>query len=127
VSQLIAEFRSANMPRRMLAMNELVDRHSGNAVDQLQQVLAKREARGTEIVHSLWALQRLGSLDQESVRKLVAHSDRDVRTHVMRILSEEEEFGALRQTAALRALQDADATVQRAAADALGQFPEAES
>ena len=127
VSQLIAEFRSANMPRRMLAMNELVDRHGGNAVDQLQQVLAKRDARGTEIVHSLWALQRLGSLDQESVRKLASHSDRDVRTHVMRILSEEEEFGALRQTAALRALQDADATVRRAAADALGQFPEAES
>ena len=127
VSQLIAEFRNANMPRRMLAMNELVDRHGGNAVNQLQQMLAKPDARGTEIVHSLWALQRLGSLDQESVRKLVTHADRDVRTHVMRVLSEEEEFGALRQTAALRALQDADAAVQRAAADALGQFPESES
>ncbi|MGZ8939964.1 MAG: PVC-type heme-binding CxxCH protein, partial [Limisphaerales bacterium] len=127
IEQLIAEFRSANMPRRMLAMNELVDRHGGNAVEQLQATLRKQDAASTESVHSLWALQRLGSLDQESIRKFVSHGDREVRTHVMRILSEEEQFGALRQSAGLRALQDADPTVQRAAADALAQFPEAES
>jgi putative heme-binding domain-containing protein len=127
VRQLIDEFRSANMPRRMLAMNELVDRHGGNAVEQLQATIKKQDVSGTELVHSLWSLQRLGSLDQESIRKFVSHDDRDVRTHVMRILSEAEEFGALRQSAGLRALQDADATVQRAAADALAQFPESES
>ena len=127
IDQLIAEFRGPNMPRRMLAMNELVDRHGANAVGQLQATLKKRDVSATEIVHSLWAMQRLGSLEQETLRRFVSHRDRDVRTHVMRILSENGEFGAMRQTAGLRTLQDADPTVQRAAADALGQFPEAES
>ena len=127
VAQLTAEFRSPNLSRRMLAMNELVDRQGGAAVNQLQEILKKRDAAATEIVHSLWALQRLDSLDQETVRKFASHSNRDVRTHAMRIMSEEEEFGSLRQTAGLRALQDSDATVQRAAADALAQFPEPEA
>ena len=123
---LIAEFRSANMPRRMLAMNELVDRHGTGAVEALQNAVQKREVAGTEIVHALWSLQRLGALDEATLRKFVSHTDRDVRTHVMRILSETPDFGSLRQTAGLRALQDPDAVVQRAAADALGQFPESE-
>jgi putative heme-binding domain-containing protein len=126
VTQLLTEFRSANLPRRMLAMNELIDRHASAALPQLQTVLNKRDAAPTEIVHSLWALHRLDSLDQETLRNFAAHSDRDVRVHTMRILSEHEDFSSIRQTAALRALQDADATVQRAAADALGQFPEPE-
>jgi len=126
VAQLIAEFRGANLPRRMLAMNELVDRHGGAAVETLLETLKKRDAAGTEIVHSLWALHRLDTLDQETVRKFVSHPDRDVRTHVMRIFSEEPEFGALRQTAGTRALQDKEPLVQRAAAEALGIFPESE-
>ena len=125
-AQLIAEFRSANLTRRMIAMNELVDRIGGAAADRLKETLKKRDAAGTEIVHSLWALQRLGSLDAESLLKFATHSQRDVRTHVMRILSEVEDFGSIRQTAGMRALQDTDALVQRVAADALGQFPEPE-
>ena len=126
-AQLVGEFKSASLSRRMLAMNELFDRHGANAVEALQGVVKKRDAGGPEIVHALWSLQRLDALDQETIRKFVSHTDRDVRVHVMRILSEEEDFGALRQSAGLRALQDADATVQRAAADALGQFPEPEA
>ena len=126
VAALIAEFRSANLPRRMLAMNELVDRHGGNAVAPLTDKLEERDAAAMEIVHSLWALQRLDSMNPAFPRKFAAHADRNVRTHVMRILSEDSELGALRQTVALRALKDDDALVQRAAAEALGQFPEPE-
>src|SRR5688572_18203978 len=67
--ELIAEFRSANITRRMLAMNELVDRIGGAASDQLNKALEKQGASETEIVHSLWALQRLGLLNAETVSK----------------------------------------------------------
>lgn len=127
VAKLLPEFRSANLPRRMLAMNELVDRHGSSAVPQLQALLNKRDLAPSEIIHSLWALQRLDSLEQETLRKYTSYPDREVRIHSMRILSEHEDFASLRQTAALRALQDTDPTVQRAAADALGQFPEPEA
>ncbi|HEX7859536.1 MAG TPA: PVC-type heme-binding CxxCH protein [Verrucomicrobiae bacterium] len=126
-NQLIAEFKHANMTRRMLAMNELIDRLGNSATSALRAAINKRDAARSEMVHSLWSLQRLAALDQETLRKFISHTDRDVRIHAMRILSEHEDFASVRQTAALRALQDQDATVQRAAADALGQFPEPEA
>src|SRR6185295_15185779 len=55
--ELIAEFRSANISRRMLAMNELVDRIGSAALPDLRGTLNQRDASQTEIVHSLWALQ----------------------------------------------------------------------
>jgi len=71
-AELIAEFRSPNLPRRMLAMNELVDRVGTDAVAELGKSLKNRNARPAEIVHSLWALQRLNSLDAEALRKFAS-------------------------------------------------------
>jgi putative heme-binding domain-containing protein len=126
-TQLVAEFRSPNLTRRMLAMNELVDRVGGSAIPSLEALLKNRGASGTEIIHALWSLQRLESLDSELLRKFASHTDREVRTHAMRVLAEAAEFGSLRQTSALQALKDADPLVQRAATEALGRFPEPEA
>ncbi|HEV8541710.1 MAG TPA: PVC-type heme-binding CxxCH protein, partial [Verrucomicrobiae bacterium] len=125
-NQLIAEFRSPNLPRRMLAMNELGDRLGETAVESLEKALKDKAAPSTEVVHSLWSLQRLHALKPETLRKFAANPDRTVRTHVMHILSETPDFSALRQSIGVQALKDSDALVQRAAADALGRYPESE-
>ncbi len=126
-NELIAEFNSANLPRRMLAMNELIDRVGSAAVGPLRATLKNPAASQTEIVHSLWSLQRLKVLDADLLRKFASHSDPAVRVHAMRILSESPEFGPLRLTAGVNALKDSDPLVERAAADALGRFPEPEA
>jgi len=126
-AQLLSEFRSPSLSRRILAMNELQDRLSGEAAVALRENLQRKDLLGTEIVHSLWGLQRLKELDGDTLRRFARHADRDVRVHVMRILSEEADFGSLRQSAALQALKDADPLAQRAAAEALGLHPEPEA
>jgi putative heme-binding domain-containing protein len=124
--QLAAELRSTNLPRRMLAMNEYVDRIGTSGTEELKRLLGQKDLSGDAIVHGLWALQRLEALDIEILRKFLRHTDRNVRVHVMRILAEDPDLGALRQSAGLQALRDPDATVQRAAAEALGRNPESE-
>ncbi len=125
--QLIAEFRSPNLPRRMLAMNELVDRVGPDAIEAVKATLKRRDATSTEIVHGLWALERLKGLDSETLSHFARHSDADVRTHAMHILAESRDFAPLRLTAGVNALKDADPMVARAAAEALGRFPESEA
>ncbi len=126
-ADLIAEFRNANISRRMLAMNELLDRVGSSAIPDLRATLSKNDASQTEIVHSLWSLQRLTSLDLELLRGFASHTDPAVRVHVMRILSESPNFGTLRHSLAVNGLKDAEPLVQRAAADALGRYPEGDS
>lgn len=125
-NDLIAEFRSPNLPRRMLAMNELVDRIGPAASRDLENVLKNKSAGSLEIIHSLWALQRLGSLKPETLRRFASHPDRTVRAHVMRVLAENPDMDILRQTVGLQALKDSDPFVQRSAADALGRYPQSE-
>jgi putative heme-binding domain-containing protein len=124
--QLAAEFRSPNLPRRMMAMNEMVDRIGADAVPVLTETLEQKNASPAEIYHSLWALHRLNALDSQLLRKFAANPDRLVRTHVMRILADDPELASLRETVGLQGLRDSDPLVQRAAADALGRFPEPE-
>ncbi|HTU18932.1 MAG TPA: c-type cytochrome, partial [Gemmataceae bacterium] len=57
--------------------------------------------------------------------KAATHKDRGVRVHVQRILSERVKLTPAQHDLAVAALKDADANVQRAAADALGRHPDA--
>jgi putative heme-binding domain-containing protein len=126
-AELILEFRSPNEPTRMLAMNELADRVGTSAVPEIKSALEKKDAPATEIVHCLWSLQRLNALDADLLRAFASNKDDSVRTHVMHILSENPNFAALRKTIGVRGLEDANPIVERAAADALGRFPDAPS
>ncbi|MGN6387040.1 MAG: DUF7133 domain-containing protein, partial [Verrucomicrobiota bacterium] len=126
--QLVEEFRSPNLPRRLLALNEYVDRVGSAGIESLKKVLGDTDAGSNEIVQSLWGLERLKALDFASIQKFATHNDPVVRTHIMHILSERHESdGSDRRPELLLAgLQDSNPLVQRGAADAMGQFPVAE-
>lgn len=119
---LVAEMGSANLTRRMLAMNELIDRVGKPAIKPVKEKLNDR-SHPIQWMHGLWVLQRLGGLDEKTLTAAAKHGDAGVRIHAMRVLSEIPSWAAKYRALALAGLQDADAFVQRAAADALGRQP----
>jgi putative heme-binding domain-containing protein len=123
----IAHLGKGNLPARMLAMNDLVDRFGNKAVEPLKKKLAGRDLKSTEIVHSLWALDRLNALDFPLLEMFSHNPDSTVRVHVMRILSEIPKWTSAHQKLALSGFSDSEPQVQRAAADANSQHPNAEN
>lgn len=126
-SRLIAELRHPNLARRMPAMNELVDRIGTPAVRPVQKALRHRKSTAEQKVHGLWILHRLGALDETMLLRSANDTNRAVRVHVLRVLSESQPSASLTSDTIrrllLRGLSDSDPYVQRAAIEALGQHP----
>ncbi len=122
VNGLVAELGSANLARRMLAMNHLADSVGQPAVAPLKKVLNK-STNWFQKAHALWVLYRLNALDEKALVAAARDPARGVRVHAMRVLGEMENWSATEHALALAGLRDNDAFVQRAAADALGRHP----
>jgi putative heme-binding domain-containing protein len=125
VGGLIAELGNANLTRRMLAMNQLVDRIGQPAVHPVEKMLRNGKSSAEQRAHGLWVLHRLGALRPETLAVAVHDADRMVRVHAQRVMSEmSPETGMLpsqyRQFV-FEGLNDRDPYVQRAAVDALGR------
>src|SRR5882724_8831180 len=61
--ELIREMASANITRRMFAMNELVDRVGERAIAPTKKMMADKKASPLQKMHGLWVLHRLNGLD----------------------------------------------------------------
>jgi len=120
-SKLIAELGSANITRRMLATDQLVDRIGKPAVKRLSEMLTDEMAKPAQKAHGLWALSRLGSLDEKVLATLASDKNRIVRVHAMRVMAETERWTQSKAELARKGVTDVDAYVQRAAADAIGR------
>lgn len=122
--ELIKQLASPNLTTRMLATQELVDRQGVVAVEKLRAALTAEQA--TTRAHAAWCLARLNSLNVEQLQRLASDDDALVRTHAMKILSElpNANWTALHRNLAIAGLEDDDAFVARAAADALGRHPD---
>src|ERR1043166_4439805 len=118
----LAEMGQPNITRRMLAMNALVDRVGSKAIEPVRKLLAGR-ANAFQRAHGLWVLQRLNALSEKLLAGAARDSESLVRVHAMRVLSETEQWSAAQRALALSGLQDTNAYVQRAAADAVGRHP----
>ncbi|MHB1425009.1 MAG: PVC-type heme-binding CxxCH protein [Gemmataceae bacterium] len=130
---LIKDLAHPNLTVRMHATNQLVERGSqpeaqarGEVRQALRHLLSTDKANAWQWIHGLWVLERGGALEDALLLKAAKHSDRGVRVHVERILSERVKLTPAQHHLALAALKDADANVQRAAADALCRHPDAE-
>lgn len=110
--KLISVLRDPNITYRTLATDQLTDRVGPMAVTPLKRALSK--AKGSEKVHILWALTRLGAFEDKMIEAAAKDPSREVRTHAMRILAEKGD-----RKFALSGLSDPDASVQRSAAEAL--------
>jgi putative heme-binding domain-containing protein len=123
VKQLISALAHPNITRRMLAMNQLVDRIGASAIAPVAKMMADKKAVAFQKLHGLWVLHRLNGLDEKVLGAAAKDADRVVRVHVMRVLSETSSWSSLMHEMALAGLRDSDPYVQRAAADALSGHP----
>jgi putative heme-binding domain-containing protein len=119
--ELIRELASANIARRMFAMNELVERVGAAAVAPVRKMMGNKKSTASQKMHGLWVLHRLNGLDEKILVQAAEDKERGVRVHAMRVLSETPNWSQTQRALAMAGLHDPDAYVRRAAADALGQ------
>lgn len=121
--QLIEMLDNPNLARRTMATHELVDRVGQSAIRPATAIVEN----GTENqrTHGMWVLYRLDSLYDALIDRLASDPSRMVRTHLMKVLGEREAWDSVNHMAdlAISRLEDEDAFVRRAAADALGRHP----
>ena len=125
VAGLVAELASQNPTRRTLALNELCDRLPVEAAALLKAAAAAPK-NGFQSVNTLYALHRIGQLDDARLLAALDSADPLVRTHAVRLAHERKPSNQL--LAAVRArLADADAIVARCAAETLAAAPAVEN
>lgn len=127
VDQVIARLGDSNITARQLAMNHLVDNLGPSVVPAVSAMMKNPSANAFQKLHGLWVLHRLGGVDAGILSAAAKDSDRLVRTHAMRVLSETTSFNEMFRQLAVAGLTDTEAFVQRAAADALGRHPQFEN
>lgn len=121
VAELIEDLGHPNLTVRMKATNQLANRGAANAdaVKKAFQVTDSAFRRA----HALWVLQRTDKLDEDTIKAAAKDREALVRTHTMRVLAERAKITDAQRELVVEALKDADAFVQRGAAEALGQHP----
>jgi putative heme-binding domain-containing protein len=124
--ELVKDLGHPNLTVRTIATNQLVERGPEQSLEALRKLMATR-VEPFQRVHAMWALERLGSLDLEALAFRIRDEDPMVRTHAMRVLAERKSLTPAQRLALQSALRDADAFVQRAAVDALGQHVSTEN
>ncbi len=125
---LIGMLASPNLSLRMLAMDQLSDRIGADAVEPLKTFLAESPSKaGVQRLHAMWTLFRLSALELPVLSSAAQDEDALVRTHAMRMLAETAKWSSEHRALAMAGLKDADAQVQRGAADALGQHPSSDN
>ncbi|MFM1769552.1 MAG: hypothetical protein RJA22_2081, partial [Verrucomicrobiota bacterium] len=142
--ELVAELSHPNLPRRLLAMNTLADRFGAKAARELRATApggSRHYAAGEDAPaarsHALWLLHRFGELDPATLQQAARAPDALVRIHAQRVATDLFHQQSLAQPAATPArleaaraiavagLQDANALVQRCAAEALARDAQA--
>ncbi len=117
-AELAKQLAHPNLTVRMLATEQLTDRVGSTAARPVEKLLSDRKSTAEQKVHGLWVLHRLKALTPRMLSNAARDPDRTVRTHAMRVLSETAEWSPVLRELAVAGLRDADAFVQRAAADA---------
>jgi putative heme-binding domain-containing protein len=136
VDDLVAELGSQNRTRRTLAINALADRFGAIAVSATRAAFEK-PVNEFQRLHALWLLNRFDALKESELQMALASNDALLRVHALRLLTDRglraasasqnaakgtrrPGVNAALRSAAIAALNDSNAFVQRAAADALG-------
>jgi putative heme-binding domain-containing protein len=123
--ELIALLDSPNLPLRVQAVNQLVERIGAKAVEPLQRRLSGN-ATPAQRAYGAWVLERLGALDEFSLLSLLADPEPVVGVQATRILAERPQWDGGVHELLHVLLPDRDAFKTRAAADALARHPRAD-
>ena len=115
--ELIQHLGDPNLVIRTLALNYLVDSYGRISAQPVK--LAMEKGSADLVAYGMWALERTLNLDDALLSKLAKGSQVLPRIFAMKILAGREVWSPSEEELILGGLEDADATVQRAAADAL--------
>ena len=126
VPQLIELLGSPNLTTRMLITDYLSDQKGQAVIEPLQHAVVEAK-QPTIVVHALWVLFRLGALKDELISQAVSSPSELVRIHAAKILAERTSWDEQNRLQMVHALEDGNAFVQRAAAEALGLHPNLEN
>jgi len=121
VESLIEDLKADNLAVRIAATNQLVDRGGDEAAEKLRALLSSGSESSVQTVHALWAVERLGKVDDDLFMRVADGADDPlIRVHGLRILTERTALPPRLETFALRSIDDKDPNVRRAAAEVLG-------
>jgi putative heme-binding domain-containing protein len=124
LNELLTALDVNNITTRMAAADQLADRVGEPAVEALKIVLNDQEVSASpqKYVHALWVLYRLNALDNDLLKKSLAHTSPLVRLHTLRVLRESKSRLAEFQQLVLNSLKDSDPHIQRAAVELLMDY-----
>jgi putative heme-binding domain-containing protein len=123
VEELVHDLAHANLTVRMQAAEQLVERGGQPGIEAILQLL-HGPSNPFQRMHGLWVLERQGALDDRALESAAADREPGVRVHAMRVLVERPRLSTRLHAILVAGLNDSDAFVQRAAAEALGTHPE---
>ncbi|MES2429141.1 MAG: PVC-type heme-binding CxxCH protein [Bacteroidota bacterium] len=122
INELLAGLDMQNISVRMTVTDQLSDRIGIKAVAPLKSLLNKKSTGSLKYIHSLWVLQRLDALTPQIIKKSAGSEDPLIRLHTMRILLEQKPNDQ-NYALILKACNDKDPHVQRAAIEDLVNYP----
>jgi putative heme-binding domain-containing protein len=122
VPDLVAALTHPNLVVRMKATNQLVERVGGEAIQTIRGIMTP-QSNPFQRIHGLWVLDRLHALDDGMLQAAANDAESSVRVHAMRVLAERPQLSTVEHTLAVVGLKDANALVQRTAAEVLETHP----
>lgn len=138
-SNKVTDWSKASMPELMTALNhevlvtrmkatdELVDRFGSKAVRALDKMVHQQKTDPKQLIQGIWALYRLNALPAEVLASALNHPDVRVQVHAFKVLANYKTLTPEQSALALRALDNRNPHVQRAAAELLSRHPAPES
>jgi hypothetical protein len=90
LAELLENLADPNLTRRLLALEQIVDRIGEDAVADLRGTAADSPSAHARAA-ALWGLERLDSPRAEQLRLATEDEDPVVRTHAMKVLSEQSD------------------------------------
>jgi putative heme-binding domain-containing protein len=125
VKTLVQALGHANLTVRLQATHQLVERGGKEAVADLQPIVKNVAQSGDadKKVHALWALARLGQLDDDTLAAASSAKQKVVRVHAQRILTEKTNWTPKYAAIAKLGLDDKEPAVQRVALESLAAHP----
>jgi putative heme-binding domain-containing protein len=122
LNDLIARLDDPNLTVRVLASHLIVERADERTPQTLRASL-QAGVSSLQHAHLLWLLQQLGSLTRDDWATLTSHESPLLRTHAVRLAGNLSRWEPIDAAAVSQFLQDEDARVQRAAAEAWAAHP----
>jgi putative heme-binding domain-containing protein len=127
VDDLLATLDVDNITTRMAAADQLVDRVGQQAIRPLHALMDKSGTSARAYSHALWALYRLNAINDDILKKSIAHSSSLIKLHTLRILREWKSSADTFRPLMLDALNDTDPHVKRAAVELLMDYRDMKS